>query len=101
REVEWLRSTPQARSTKAQYRIDAAYRLIDEFGDVKRRNATVGRSAEVDFSATRRGTRELVVAKGIARSVGERPLFHDLDLALRPGLKHGLLGPNGSGKSSL
>lgn len=101
REVEWLRSTPQARTTKAQYRIDAAHRLLDELGDVKRRNATVGRAAEVDFTASLRGTKELLVAKGIARSAGNRVLFHHLDLGLSPGQKLGLLGPNGSGKSSL
>jgi ATP-binding cassette subfamily F protein uup len=46
-------------------------------------------------------TRKLLTASGVAKSLGGRELFSDVDLLLTPGTKLGLLGPNGSGKSTL
>ncbi len=100
REVEWLRRGPKARTTKAQYRIDAAHRLIGDLGDVKERNSQ-GRTADLEFSASGRGTRQLLVAKNIEKRIEDRTLFRDLTVTLSPGARLGLLGPNGSGKSSL
>jgi ATP-binding cassette subfamily F protein uup len=67
---------------------------------LKFRNAAAG-GAGIDFVASGRRTRKLLTATGLAKSLGERPLFSQLDLALTPGMKLGLLGPNGSGKSTL
>ncbi len=100
REVEWLRRGPQARTTKAQYRIDAAHQLIGELNEVKYRNSQ-DKSATIDFTASGRKTRELLVAKGIGKTLGDRLLFSDLDLTLMPGTKLGLIGANGSGKTTL
>src|SRR5204862_7212424 len=50
---------------------------------------------------TGRQTRKLLLAEGIAKSLGVKPLFSGLDLELVPGTKLGLLGANGSGKSTL
>ncbi len=100
REVEWLRRGPQARTTKAQYRIDAAHKLIDELSEVKYRN-NQDRSADLDFTASNRKTKELLKAKGVSYSIGGRTLFSGLNVTLMPGTRLGLLGPNGSGKSTL
>jgi ATP-binding cassette subfamily F protein uup len=37
----------------------------------------------------------------VSKTLGGRLLFRDLDLAITPGTRVGLLGPNGSGKTSL
>ena len=100
REIEWLRRGAQARSTKAQYRIDAANQLIGEFAEVKYRNAQ-DKSVAIDFSASGRRTRELIVAKGISKTLGHKPLFSGVDVTLSPGTKLGLIGANGSGKTTL
>jgi ATPase subunit of ABC transporter with duplicated ATPase domains len=42
-----------------------------------------------------------LVAKGLAVSCGDRPLFSDLDLVVAPGDVIGLVGVNGAGKSTL
>ena len=71
REIDWLRRGPQARTTKAQYRIDAAHELIGELAEVKYRNSQ-DKSVTIDFTASGRKTRELLVAKGISKTLGER-----------------------------
>jgi ABC transport system ATP-binding/permease protein len=98
REIAWLSRGARARQTKSQHRIAAAGKLIDELAEVKSRNATS--AVDINFSASGRKTKELVVCKGIGKSYG-RTLFQNLDLVLTPGLKLGLLGTNGSGKTTL
>ncbi|BDI30384.1 ABC transporter ATP-binding protein [Capsulimonas corticalis] len=99
KEVEWLRRGPQARTTKAQYRIDAAGKMIESLSDIKQRNTQT--SAQIDFTGSGRKTRELIVAHNIGKQLGGKTLFEDVSVVLSPGLKLGLLGPNGSGKTSL
>ncbi len=99
REIEWLRRGAKARTTKAKGRIKEADRLIEELGDARARAAT--RSAEIDFTASGRRSRRLLVAEGLAKSLGGRPLVRNLDLIITPGTRIGLMGPNGSGKTTL
>ena len=100
REVEWLRRGAPARTTKAKGRIESAGNLINELAEVKYRNAQ-NRSADIDFSATNRKTKELLVAKDVKKCMGARLLFDDVNVVLSPGVRLGLLGPNGSGKTTL
>jgi ATP-binding cassette subfamily F protein uup len=99
REVEWLRRGPKARTTKAKSRIDSAGHLIDELQNLesRREQGTAG----IDFTASGRRSKQLVVAKEVSKSLGGRPIVQDLDLLLGPGQRLGLLGPNGSGKTTV
>ncbi len=98
-EVEWLRRSPKARTTKSQSRIQRAYNLMDQLSDVKRRNKkeTVG----IDFSASERATRKLLVANNVTKSLGKKQLFKGVDLTLSPGTRLGIVGKNGTGKTTL
>ncbi len=100
REIEWLRRGPKARATKAKGRIDTAGELFEELAATRARNRETVR-AGIDFSASGRQTRRLVVAEGLAKAYEGRALFQDLDIVLSPGARLGLAGPNGSGKSTL
>lgn len=100
REIEWLRRGPKARSTKAKYRIDEAYKLTGELAEVKARNRSLS-NVQIDFEATGRKTKKLLEAQGIAKAFGGRTLFSGLDIVLSPGSRLGLLGRNGCGKSTL
>jgi ATP-binding cassette subfamily F protein uup len=100
REIEWLRRGPPARTTKAKYRIDEAGQMMQDLADVRERNNDE-RGAKIDFSSSGRRTRDLLTALGIGKSLGGKRLFSNLDLALSPGMRLGLLGPNGSGKTTL
>jgi ATP-binding cassette subfamily F protein uup len=100
RETEWLGRKESAQRRKSAFRIEEAARRRAELAELQFRNAAAG-AAGIDFVGTGRQTRKLLSAAGIAKSLGGRPLFADLDLALTPGTVLGLLGPNGSGKSTL
>ncbi len=98
-ELDWLSRKARARTRKAQARIDEAGRLREELSDLDSRSAS--KAVALDFSATERKTKRLVVAESLTRSYGERPIVRGLDLVLSPGMRLGLLGANGSGKSTL
>src|SRR5262249_42732869 len=100
RDTEWLGRKESAQRSKSSARIQEAARQRLELAELKARNAAGG-AAGIDFVATGRQTRKLLAGTGVTKSLGGRPLFADLDLALTPGIKLALLGANGSGKSTL
>ena len=99
REVEWLRRGPKARTTKAKARIDSAGRLIDELNDIESRQGNA--PAGIDFTASGRKSKQLLVAKGIEKSLGGKLIVSDMDMLLGPRERIGLLGPNGGGKTTV
>src|SRR5215203_431573 len=102
REVEWLRRGAKARTTKAKGRIQEANRLISELAEMREKTgAAANARAGIDFNASDRKTKKLLVAEEISKSFGDRRILQKLDLKLTPGTRLGLLGPNGSGKTTL
>ncbi len=99
REIEWLKRGPKARTRKSSARIDSAAGLQDELAAVARRNAT--RSVRLEFNASERKTKQLLVAEQITKRFGARMLFESVSLTLSPGTRLGILGRNGSGKTTL
>ncbi len=99
RELDWLRQTPQARTTKSKSRVESAHEILNELSAIKGRN--LQKKAGIDFAASNRETRILLSAKNISKSLSGRLLFQHLDFTLSPGVRIGLMGPNGSGKTTL
>ncbi len=100
REIEWLQRGAKARTTKSKGRIERAGEMMADLSDLRTRNTQQG-AAKIDFAASDRKTRKLLVLKHVAKTLGDRKLFKDVNFVLSPGTKLGLLGPNGSGKSTL
>ncbi len=98
-EIEWLKQGAKARASKDKLHTGQAYKLIEELADMRRRadETRVG----IDFTASGRKTKRLLVGRNLAKSRGGKTLFQGLDLLLKPGLKLGLVGANGSGKTTL
>jgi len=99
REEEWLKATPQARTTKSRSRIEEAARLQQELARVKRRN--VEKKSDFSIAHTGKQTKKLLVAKNISKTLGDKKLFESLDIILSRGDRLGIVGENGSGKSTL
>jgi len=98
-ELEWLRRGPKARATKAKARIDKAQEMIGELAEMNARRRIA--SAEIDFSATNRKTKQLIALGAVSYGVGSRTLFKDIHFSVTSGMRVGLVGPNGSGKTTL
>ena len=95
RELEWIRSTPCARSGKAKYRIDA-------FRDLKERaEAKIEERREMDFSVdtARMGTK-IINCRHLHYEWEGRCMLEDFTYNLARGEKVGIVGPNGVGKST-
>lgn len=94
KELAWLRRGPPARTTKPQFRIDAANELIA--AEPPPRNAV----ELLEFASARLGKTvyELHDAK-----IGfeTRTLINHITWNIAPGARIGILGPNGAGKTSV
>ena len=99
REVEWLRRGAKARTRKSKARIDDAGRHMQELAEVTARNARG--TTQIDFTASDRKTKRLLVAENLSKQMGGRTLFENLNCTLSPGVRLGLVGANGSGKTTL
>jgi ATP-binding cassette subfamily F protein uup len=99
REIEWLRRGAKARTRKSKARIDDAGRHIEELAELNARSARG--TTQIDFTASDRKTKKLLVAENLSKSMGGRLLFGGLNCTLSPGIRLGLVGANGSGKTTL
>lgn len=98
-EIDWLRRSPKARTTKSSARIQSAGRLISSLNDIKTRNKQS--TAKIDFESTDRQTHKLLAIKNLSKSLSGRKLFSGFNITLSPGMCLGIVGPNGCGKSTL
>ena len=67
-EIEWLRRGPKARTTKSKSRIDKAHKMIGELAGMNARSAEA--TADIDFSATNRQTKQLIRLENVSYSIG-------------------------------
>jgi len=98
-EIAWLRRGAKARTRKSKARIDKASDLMSELADLNLRTRTA--TADIDFAATDRKTKQLVELKDVAYEIDDRTLFTGLNFVITAGMRVGLVGPNGSGKTTL
>ncbi len=94
KELAWLRRGPPARTSKPQFRIDAANALIADEPEAR------DRAELLRFSSARLGNKVLD-AEDVSVSFGDRVLLSHLTWRLGPGDRVALVGVNGSGKTTL
>ena len=96
RELEWMRSTPQARTGKARYRINAFHEL-KERADQTRSESRISMS-EVQGS-TRLGTK-IINCKDVSFRYGDDCYLSHFTYNFQRYEKVGIVGRNGAGKST-
>ena len=94
RELEWIRSTPQARTGKARYRINAFYDLKDKASvSLARKDMTI------DVATSRLGGK-IIDCEDLTLRFGERTMLNSFSYKFTKGERVGIVGKNGAGKST-
>ena len=96
RELEWIRSTPCARTGKARYRINAFYDLKDRASQVYTQKQV---SMEAMKGATRLGTK-IINCKDLSFYYGNNCYLDGFTYNFQRYEKVGIVGRNGAGKST-
>ena len=95
RELEWVRMAPRARQAKNKARIQRYEELAaQDTGDKVLQH-------EITIPPPPRLGNDVVTAKSVKKSFGDKVLFDDLSFALPRGGIVGVIGPNGAGKTTL
>ncbi len=94
KEQEWINRTPQARSTKAKYRIDAFHELKKTA-----QNTISNPELNIDVKAARLG-KKIIECHNLKKSFGEIKIVNDFSYKFMRGEKVGIIGKNGTGKST-
>ncbi|WKZ68219.1 MAG: ABC-F family ATP-binding cassette domain-containing protein [Melioribacteraceae bacterium] len=95
RELDWIRTGPKARRTKAKSRIDNFYEVAS--------NSNFEPELEVDLiiPPSERLGNKVVELKDVGVKFGDKILFQGFDHIFQPKSKIGIVGRNGTGKTTL
>lgn len=94
KELDWMRRMPQARGTKAKYRVNAFYDIKD------RASQTISeQSMKIDVKSARLGTK-VINCKDLSHNYGDYKTIDSFTYNFAKGEKVGLVGSNGVGKTT-
>ena len=94
KELDWMRRQPQARATKAKYRIDAFYKLEEKAAALRREaSVTLGNNA-------RYIGKKIFEMRALNKAFGDRVITKDFYYNFARYEKLGIVGNNGTGKST-
>jgi ATP-binding cassette subfamily F protein uup len=93
-ELEWLRRSPKARTSKSKARVGRAVALRDAKGP------QLERAARFELQTQRLGG-TVVETRDLSLEVGGRERVRSLSFVLQRGERVGIVGPNGAGKTTL
>lgn len=94
KELDWMRRQPQARGTKAKYRIDAFYEL-----EKKAKQQKEAGEVNLDVKASYIGSK-IFEAKHVTKRFGDLKITEDFNYIFARYEKLGIVGNNGTGKST-
>lgn len=93
-ELDWIRRQPQARGTKAKYRIDAFHELEEK----ARQEKSLG-NVKLEIKSSYIGSK-IFEAKHLSKKFGELKILEDFNYVFARYEKMGIVGNNGTGKST-
>ena len=94
KELDWMRRQPQARGTKAKYRIDAFYEL-----EKKAKQQREAGQVNLDVKASYIGSK-IFEAKHVSKRFDDLKITEDFNYIFARYEKLGIVGNNGTGKST-
>ncbi len=94
KEIAWLRRGPPARTSKPQFRIDAANALIADVPPVRD-------TVSLQRLATTRLGKQVYDLESVRLQAGDKTILGDLTWQVGPGDRIAILGANGAGKTTL
>jgi ATP-binding cassette subfamily F protein uup len=94
KELEWMRRQPQARGTKAKYRIDAFYEL-----EKKARRQRDASDVNLSIKSSYIGSK-IFEAEHVSKRFGDIRITEDFSYTFARYEKMGIVGNNGTGKST-
>jgi ABC transport system ATP-binding/permease protein len=95
KEQDWMNRMPQARGTKAKYRVDAFYDLKEVASQKSQEQ-----SMSLDIQSSRLGKKVLDL-QDVVKGFDGNTLINKFSHKFVKGEKIGIIGPNGTGKSTL
>ena len=93
-ELDWMRRQPQARATKAKYRIDAFYDL-----EKRAKGPREDRNVNLNVKSGYIGNK-IFEANGVSKAFGDKVILNNFNYIFARYEKLGIVGSNGVGKSS-
>ncbi|WP_129595505.1 ABC-F family ATP-binding cassette domain-containing protein [Seramator thermalis] len=94
KELDWIRRQPQARGTKAKYRIDAFHEL-EEKAQNRRKDESIRLATKGSYIGNK-----IFEAKHVTKDFGDVAITHDFNYIFSRYEKMGIVGNNGTGKST-
>ena len=94
KEIAWLRRGPPARTSKPQFRIDAANALIADVPPVRD-------TVSLQRLATTRLGKQVYDIEDVTLRAGDKTILKDLTWQVGPGDRIAIVGANGAGKTTL
>ncbi|MBT3209185.1 MAG: ABC-F family ATP-binding cassette domain-containing protein [Bacteroidetes bacterium] len=93
-ELDWMRRSPQARTTKSKSRIEAFYDLQDVASQ-----KTNDKQIKIDIKTSRLG-KKIIDIYYLNKNFGDIEILKDFSYKFVKGEKIGIIGKNGSGKTT-
>ena len=94
KELDWMRRQPQARGTKAKYRIDAFYELEE-----KAKQRTANQQVRLNVRSAYIGSK-IFEAVDVCKRFDEVKILHNFNYTFTRYEKLGIVGNNGTGKTT-
>lgn len=94
KELEWMRRQPQARGTKAKYRIDNFYKL-EEKSKVNLNQKEINFGKNKNYIGSK-----IFDAKNVSKAFGDLKILKDWNYTFSRYEKLGIVGDNGTGKTT-
>ncbi|MFC0284045.1 ABC-F family ATP-binding cassette domain-containing protein [Camelimonas abortus] len=100
-EEDWVRYGVTARRKRNMRRMGELAALRQQRREARRAIAQASGQVSMAAAGAEVSGKQVIEAKGVCKSFGERPIVRDFSLRLLRGDRLGIVGPNGAGKTTL